>query len=83
MPFDTAARQKVIFSFGPCEGPAHVNNWIADERERLGTRYYGTNQSQGWWISVFSESLILAQDKRWRNVLGMQVVRTFGLVANG
>ena len=29
---------RLIFSFGPCEGPAHFNNWIADERERSGTR---------------------------------------------
>jgi len=30
-----------------------------------------------------TESLILAQDKRWRRASGMQVERTFGSVADG
>jgi len=29
------------------------------------------------------KSLILAQDKRWRRILCMQVERFFGTVANG
>jgi len=36
---DRLGAPRLVFSFGPCERSAHLNNWIADERERLGTRF--------------------------------------------
>ena len=50
---DSYRARRLIFSFGPCEGPTHFNNWIADERERLGTRYNGMIQSSDWLSFVF------------------------------